>query len=166
MTVTLNEEGQLAREVGAVLAAARVRMYGERSRGEVARTLGWDATNLLRVERGEDNPTLERLERVVIALGGYLRVKFAAHESGVRDIRSYNVLGHLSAQVGTVLALARGNRTRQELAARLGCRPVSLLRVERGEDNPTLRRLERIAAAYGGRLRMEFVGPHRGVEGP
>lgn len=64
----------------------------------------------------------------------------------------------LAEQVGQVLAEARGERSRYAIAEALGwSSPVNLLRLEAGEDNPTLRRVEQVAAALGGRIEVRFV---------
>lgn len=68
------------------------------------------------------------------------------------------VTSALAEQVGEVLAEARGERSRYAIAEALGwASPVNLLRLESGEDNPTLKRLEEVAAALGGHLEVEFV---------
>lgn len=55
----------------------------------------------------------------------------------------------LAEQVGVELERIRNGRSRRELAEMLGCAPQVLLRLERGDANPTLARLERVAAVYG-----------------
>lgn len=64
----------------------------------------------------------------------------------------------LAAQVGEALTEARGERARAEVARALGIVPISLLRLERGDANPTLGRLEHIAAAYGVELEITVKG--------
>lgn len=67
---------EFTRQVGEVLEAAR----GDRSIREVSRDLGWSHVSLLRLERGEDNPTLGRLAQVAEALGGRLEVTFVPND--------------------------------------------------------------------------------------
>lgn len=57
----------------------------------------------------------------------------------------------LAADIGAQLAAARtaSGRSRRALAAELGLADTTLLEVERGDANPTLRRLEELAAGYG-----------------
>ena len=63
----------LAEQVGQVLAGAR----GTRSRYEVSRGMGWSgAIQVVKLEKGEANATLGRLERVARSLGGHLEVTF------------------------------------------------------------------------------------------
>jgi hypothetical protein len=69
---------KLAKHVGEVLAAAR----GEQSLREVTREARGSGiatmqhVDLLRLERGEENPTLARVEQWAKALGGHLEVTF------------------------------------------------------------------------------------------
>ena len=57
----------------------------------------------------------------------------------------------LAADIGVQLAAARttAGTSRRALAAELGVADTTLLEVERGDANPTLRRLEELAAGYG-----------------
>jgi transcriptional regulator with XRE-family HTH domain len=67
--------------------------------------------------------------------------------------------GELAVQVGRLLKDLRGETSRTEAAARLGvARPV-LIRLEEGQDNPTLERIERVATAYGVELCVTAVNP-------
>lgn len=69
----------------------------------------------------------------------------------------------LALEVGEVLADARGERSLREVTrdARdngvATMQHVDLLRLERGEENPTLARVEQWARALGGRLEVHFV---------
>jgi transcriptional regulator with XRE-family HTH domain len=63
----------------------------------------------------------------------------------------------LAEQIGTMLEEARGDTPRRELARELGIAAPILFRIERGKENLTLARLERIAAGYGVELRVDFV---------
>lgn len=62
----------------------------------------------------------------------------------------------LASQAGRLLESARDARgkSRRELATELGLADTSLLSLEHGRDNPTLERLERIAAGYGVRFEL------------
>lgn len=76
----VNQEAavELRRHVGEVLADAR----GDQPRTEVARALGYTShVTLLRVETGDDNPTLSRLATIADALGGWLAVTFVPYEA-------------------------------------------------------------------------------------
>lgn len=57
----------------------------------------------------------------------------------------------LAQDLGAALEQARkdGGRSRRALAAELGCADTTLLGIESGRDNPTLRRVEELAAGYG-----------------
>jgi transcriptional regulator with XRE-family HTH domain len=72
---------RLAMHIGAVLAAAR----GERGLREVARAAPMKHVNLLRLERGEENPTLARVEQWAAALGGRLEVRFVPDDAEQGD---------------------------------------------------------------------------------
>lgn len=64
----------------------------------------------------------------------------------------------LKRAVGAVLITARGTRTLRDVAGQLGwLSHVNLLRLEAGDANPTLERLAKVAAAYGGHLEVTFV---------
>lgn len=69
----------------------------------------------------------------------------------------------LAVLVGEVLSEARGERTLREVTrdARVNgiatMQHVDLLRLEQGQENPTLRRVEQWARALGGRLEVSFV---------
>lgn len=69
----------------------------------------------------------------------------------------------LAVEVGEVLGDARGERSLREVTrdARdngiATMQHVDLLRLERGEENPTLARVEQWARALGGRLEVHFV---------
>lgn len=162
---------QLATDIGRALTAAR----GERSLRDVAGALGWSShRNLLSIEGGDRNPTLDRLEEWAAAYGGRLNFCFvdaggglieAACPAGVVDRR-------LAAQVGAVLAAARQAtdttqrsvaegldrvRLRRGSGDRPGVASNYLVRIEAGKDNPTVARLEALAEAYGGWLGVTFV---------
>jgi transcriptional regulator with XRE-family HTH domain len=62
------------------------------------------------------------------------------------------VAGELAAQVGGVLKELRGDTQRAAAAAALGIPRPNLIQLEEGRANPTLERLERVAAGYGYRL--------------
>lgn len=68
---------RLAMHVGAILAAAR----GERGLREVARAAAMQHVDLLRLERGEENPTLARVEQWATALGGRIEVRFVPNDT-------------------------------------------------------------------------------------
>lgn len=71
---------RLRAHAGSVIRAARVE--AGLSRAEVARRLGYSHhVNLLRVEDGSDNPTLDRLARIAAHMGGHLEVRFVAGEA-------------------------------------------------------------------------------------
>lgn len=73
----VDEGARLRRHVGEVLEEAR----GDRPRSEVVTKLGWRSkVNLLTIESGKDNVTLDRLAKVATALGGRLRVTFEPFE--------------------------------------------------------------------------------------
>lgn len=55
----------------------------------------------------------------------------------------------LAPQVAEILVAARGDKSRREMADDVGVAPATLAELERGEANPTLAYLERVAAAYG-----------------
>lgn len=57
--------------------------------------------------------------------------------------------GPLAEAVGRQLKAARGDRSLRSVAEALNIRHGALLYLERGEDNPTLARLARVADAYG-----------------
>lgn len=64
----------------------------------------------------------------------------------------------LKLAVGAALKTARGARTLRDVAGQLGwIAHVNLLRLEAGDINPTLERLAKVAAAYGGHLEVTFV---------
>lgn len=64
----------------------------------------------------------------------------------------------LKLAVGAALTTARANRTLRDVAGQLGwLSHVNLLRLEAGDANPTLERLAKVAAAYGGHLVVTFV---------
>ena len=67
----------------------------------------------------------------------------------------------LAIKVGEQLRAIRGTRSLRAVAAELGIRHGALIYVERGEDNPTLARLARIADAYGCEVEVRLV-PRRG----
>lgn len=60
----------------------------------------------------------------------------------------------LAEAVGRALAEHRGRsgRSLKQIGDELGVAAASLSNIERGRDNPTLGRLERIAEAYGASL--------------
>lgn len=55
----------------------------------------------------------------------------------------------LAEEFGRLLTDARGDRSRRDLAGELGVSATTLLSIEHGRANPTLDRVERLAAAYG-----------------
>jgi transcriptional regulator with XRE-family HTH domain len=63
----------------------------------------------------------------------------------------------LAVEVGAQLRAARGERSLRAVAAELGIRHGALIYLERGEDNPTLARLARIADAYGCEVEVRLV---------
>lgn len=58
----------------------------------------------------------------------------------------------LAAQVGAILATARGPRSLREFAKANGLAFSTIHELEQGLNNPTLTRLERVAGMYGVRL--------------
>lgn len=62
----------------------------------------------------------------------------------------------LAVEVGELLAKVRADQSlsRRALARYMGEADTTLLEIERGDANPTLERLEKVAAAYGVRLRV------------
>jgi len=67
----------------------------------------------------------------------------------------------LAEAVGRQLKAARGDRSLRSVADELNIRHGALLYLERGEDNPTLARLARVAEAYGCDVEVRIV-PRRG----
>jgi transcriptional regulator with XRE-family HTH domain len=65
----------------------------------------------------------------------------------------------LAGELGEVLRQARGERSTRDVARAMGVAPEVLGRVERGEVNPTLARVERLAAAYRVELALVPVEP-------
>lgn len=65
----------------------------------------------------------------------------------------------LAGRVGSALMAAReaAGRTRPQVAQQLGMSTEVLARVERGDVNSTLERLERVALAYGVELHVSAV---------
>jgi len=60
---------------------------------------------------------------------------------------------------GERLIKARGNRTREDVAAELGCAPSSLGNYERGRTEPSIEVLERLRAVLGVSLDWLIAGP-------
>lgn len=58
----------------------------------------------------------------------------------------------LAEHVGAVLKELRGDEQRAAAAVKLGIPRPNLIQLEEGRANPTLERLERVAAGYGYRL--------------
>jgi DNA-binding XRE family transcriptional regulator len=63
--------------------------------------------------------------------------------------------GRLADQLGRILEDARGSRSLRGMAADVDLSHATLHALENGQDNPTLERVEQIAAAYG--VRLEIV---------
>jgi transcriptional regulator with XRE-family HTH domain len=61
----------------------------------------------------------------------------------------------LAKQLGDLLTKARGTRSRRGMAADLGLAPATLISLEAGTINPTLARVEQMAAAYGIELELK-----------
>lgn len=68
--------------------------------------------------------------------------------------------GTLAQQVGAELAKARGARSLRDFAREHGLAVATIHELEQGHNNPTLARLERVAALYGVELRI-VVEPAR-----
>jgi len=66
----------------------------------------------------------------------------------------------LREQAGALLAVMRDTRTQQVAADLIGMARAPLARLEAGEANPTLDRLERIAADYGYAIELRAVPLH------
>lgn len=66
-------------------------------------------------------------------------------------------VSELSAELGKQLRAARGDASLRTVADRLGIRHGALIYLERGEDNPTLERVARIADAYGCDVELRLV---------
>lgn len=62
----------------------------------------------------------------------------------------------LAEQVGQLLVKARGKQSRRSLALEGDVSDVSLLALEEGTANPTLKRLEKVGALYGGVFEIRF----------
>lgn len=73
----------------------------------------------------------------------------------------------LAAQVGAQLTAAReaSGKSRRAFAAELGVADTTLLALEHGRANPTLRRLEDVAASYGLELTVEARPAREAVSG-
>jgi transcriptional regulator with XRE-family HTH domain len=67
----------------------------------------------------------------------------------------------LALAIGRQLRTARGDRSLRDVAGELNIRHGALLYLERGEDNPTLSRLTRVADAYGCDVEVRIVPRRR-----
>lgn len=68
----------------------------------------------------------------------------------------------LARQLGRILETARGARSRRSLADDLDVSNTTLISLEAGTSNPTLERVERMAAGYG----VEIIMNSRRVRRP
>lgn len=99
-----------------------LRRYRNRSQVELARAIGTSQSAIARIESGEENPTLDTVERIVVELGGRFDVSIPpAERSASRRMAWWNIL---DVPDWTLAAVAKGVMPNFELALLLLQRPL------------------------------------------